>query len=872
MKKLNLFMLLSVFALNSHALTVDKSTVALGDMDLGHPFSEKRLVSLTFKNDDDLPIKNIQASINEALEADAFKAYTIVRNSCMGGVILQKDESCSVLLKAQGVIEGEIDVPSYLTPEGNLTGNLQISYDRIDSFNYSDQVTGTLASKSIIVDKVREESQEFIQGTLVGGEYLGHNWSMNLGSVGSNGLYFGYQPAVEYEQTVTGLIVGESYSIAANMTIDHPSDGNPVMLLDGQTVRTMYAGNNTHNFVATANSARLSFYIGGHQIGNAAHFINNIHIIGPRKNSVTESYNIGEKFEISNASEKVYAQVETIDRSDLNSDIITIDIYDSSLQGKAVELKKYTENVTIDVTFSAIPISANFSNLVNNQVAYPIEIKRDENEDQKYLVALKDAAQGNVEIICPAKTGDTTAEAYCSSLDPIFASKTCHNDINNEAERICGLVLQVSPSDSAKLYELKLTHDFDYRLPKNCHEVLMRDPSLSGTRSVYKIDPLGDGNVLEVICNMQLDPQYGLTQVAQKGAGLNALGDAAIGSISDAHFKLKTSDIDNIQTSADFWYIKGTHSGVTNVLTASKSYNLPQVIGNSYTLLGNIYMSHAGTAQGGTQVTTGGCGTEYWLSDPNLFYLLGQSSSPGHCWAYPTKSDFYDYHIGQSGGQPSAGSEIYLRGKAFKHPRSCDEAIQRNPSVKDGLYTIDPDGWNHGVAPTEVSCDMNLGSGGFEVCSDNTDCYAKFSAGKTKLSYNGVELSEKNGFLHSTANSQYLGTKCDAWYEEGELAWVDRKLDSNKSNYLNKDYTAPLNTSVYYQVNENMPTCGSIYFYANKAANGSGYSTFNHEGTNYGYVQSDPAGARDGVVQFQKGDHISGFSHHGSRLIVRTGY
>jgi len=257
--------LLFILSTQVQALTVDKSNIDLGTLNLEVPFAEKRLISLSVKNEELSEATGMNFSLVQAVDSDQDKLFKILRNTCSGS--LQVGEECSILLKAQPVVEGDLENPSYMTPEGVINASF------------------TLASSQGVIP---------------------------------------------------------------------------------------------------------------------------------------------------------------------------------------------------------ISVSTEINNIVSSQKEYPIDVIRDENEDQKYRVYLKDESQGAVRILCPAKTGDSTAEAYCSSLDPLFNNKDCLNNSSQEAKKECGLVVNFSPKDSDKLYELKVKHEFIYRKAHDCQEILRYNPnSTSGKYIIY---------------------------------------------------------------------------------------------------------------------------------------------------------------------------------------------------------------------------------------------------------------------------------------------------------------------------------------------------------------------------------------------------
>jgi len=221
------------------ALDIDKNNVDLGELQMGAPFSERRLVSFVVKNNEASQAEGLSVSLTQGIETDQGKMFSIIRNSCSSS--LPAGASCSILIKAQPAIEGDQSNPSYVTPEGAISASFSVSSS---------------------------------QGVL---------------------------------------------------------------------------------------------------------------------------------------------------------------------------------------PFS---IDASVNNVVALQQQYPIDVVRNEALDQKYSANFKDSSLGDVQVICPAATGDTAAETYCDTLGSPFNLKDCQDYSASGVfpHKECGLVLQASPKSSDKLFELKLSH------------------------------------------------------------------------------------------------------------------------------------------------------------------------------------------------------------------------------------------------------------------------------------------------------------------------------------------------------------------------------------------------------------------------------
>jgi len=156
MKKL---LFLSLFSINSFALTVDKSSIDIGSLNLGNPFSEKRLVSLTITNDAVSEANSISVDLIQSVDSDQGKMFKILRNTCS---VLSVGDKCSVLIKAQPVIEGDMDNPSYSTPEGLITASFSVSSSQgVVPFTVSSNVQDLIDfQKEYPIDIKRDEALE----------------------------------------------------------------------------------------------------------------------------------------------------------------------------------------------------------------------------------------------------------------------------------------------------------------------------------------------------------------------------------------------------------------------------------------------------------------------------------------------------------------------------------------------------------------------------------------------------------------------------------------------------------------------------------------------------------------------------------------
>ena len=160
------------------------------------------------------------------------------------------------------------------------------------------------------------------------------------------------------------------------------------------------------------------------------------------------------------------------------------------------------------------------------------------------------------------------------------------------------------------------------------------------------------------------------------------------------------------------------------------------------------------------------------------------------------------------------------------------------------------------------------------MCSTNTECYEKKDLYGQAIRDNEILITQNN-FLYSTNRASYLGTKCDSWYTESEISWVDVKLEATKSNYINVSYTSPADQINHIVYNSPAPTCGDLYYYGNQQCRTYGYPYL--QIASDVYMSSSVFGnggcwSGSGTASFNKGDSIIIGSHWGSYVQVYTGY
>jgi len=527
MKKQILFTLTAFLSLNLHALTIDKSSVDLGDMNIGVPFSEKRLISFVVNNNEAVSADSLNLALTQAAESDQDKMFKVLRNTCTGS--LAAGASCSVLIKAQPVIEGDFENPSYLSPEGLLSA---------------------------------------------------------------------------------------SFSIASTQGI-------------------------------------LPF-----------------------------------------------------------------------------------------------TISANINNIVDLQKAYPIDVKRDEDLDQKYSVSLKDEAQGRVEVICPAKSGDSTGEAYCLGLGEIFQS--CQQDLvlNSYGQSNCGVTLQVVPKDSDKLYEIKVSHKLTDNFPISCLEI--KNLGLGSTDGYYSIDPNQDGVAVKVHCDMT---NGGWTEylhikddvtAAQFNENNNLMNSGYMNAADYALLRARSKGfrftVDRIGHSNQYF------ATVDNINAANcDKMNTPMgtPVGDSF---------YIGWGEGNVEGTCSGSGSDYALAilktDTKNFRLYKHNSHTSPIWKRDSFTGTEGQYTDAEMNVPYTKVSLALLEEYPKYPKSCKEVLERRPNLlnKDGAYLIDPDGANNGIDPLYVYCDMTTDGGGWTRVVSVNHGATLWSAFDTANNFPENALAENSNF------------------------------------------------------------------------------------------------------------------------------
>ncbi len=90
---------------------------------------------------------------------------------------------------------------------------------------------------------------------------------------------------------------------------------------------------------------------------------------------------------------------------------------------------------------------------------------------------------------------------------------------------------------------------------------------------------------------------------------------------------------------------------------------------------------------------------------------------------------------------------------------SCADILDSGLSVGTGVYTIDPDGFDTGIEPFDVLCDMDLEGGGWTLL------------GKFNLNVTGNTIGGRNWRVDSAVNTDYLtAPDDDGVYNAGHLS------------------------------------------------------------------------------------------------------
>jgi len=546
------------FTFNAFALTIDKNSVDLGSLQVGVPFSEKRLVSLTVENKDLTEATSVNFALVQAADSDQDKVFKILRNTCTGNLAV--GAKCSILLKAQAVIEGDIENPSYISPEGLLNASFSL--------------------------------------------------------VSSHGV--------------------EPFSI-----------------------------------------------------------------------------------------------------------------------------------------------SADINNIIDFHKEYAVDIVRDETEDQKYRISLKDSSQGETNIVCPAKSGDAVGEAYCGSLGAEYQNKECVNSDKVFSElsyKTCSLVAQVLPKDSEKVYEIKLSHNLGNRYPKSCLDLMAyRGITDSGKYHIWN----NNDEKMEVYCDMDTD-QGGWTLFTYAGT-INGSKTNTVGTSCYAPIfcEFGSYDADAISTRSSFSKLNLFHNKIEN-----DSEFLARRTGNPNNIMiwevskKSDYLNKILTQRPDHMRLSRNGGSTFETKNPTALFGGGATmpSYSGFDWNDHDNSGSGGYTVGlnhrqllywealdRSGdytekqwfhGQPLAFGtsdnaenrlqdfEFYFKEVLYKLPRSCKEALERNPSYlgNDGAYTIDYDGFKRGAEPMQVYCDMTTRGGGWTMITNM---------------YSGSKITPYSNFGTPSMNADY---------------------------------------------------------------------------------------------------------------------
>jgi len=536
-------------ASSASGFVIDKSSVALGDIQLGAPFSERRLVSFVVENTSGSIAESLNVSLVQSTDSDQDKMFKILRNTCLNS--LPNGEKCSLLIKAQPIIEGDYENPSYITPAGNISA---------------------------------------------------------------------------------------SFSIASSLGV---------------------------------------------------------------------------------------------------------------------------------IPFS---ISAEVNNIVALGKSYPIDIVRDENEDQRYRVSLKDESQGAVEIVCPAKDGDFTAEAYCGSIDSIFNKKDCEmsNVFTQLGGKECGVVVQFSPKENNKLYELKLTHKFGSLKATSCAE--LKAYSIANRGSGY-YNILINGQDKRVYCDFDFDENAWM--LVDKDTVDFVTRDrgcyAGFGEIDNNGFWQLNSRNGGGKTSTHGGCGIGTKERLKfSKIRLSDGYfhpysNCSGMIAPNITL--QVISDENGPVNDYYGLDLHYPGASYVSASSSANFIFSKTQENGLSTTETVEFEEGEYfiHMGvasySSCANRVANSKVWVQTKVDKIGKSCKDILDRNPSVQgeDGDYIIDPDGWKKGNEPFAVYCDMTTEGGGWtRIIKDHTTTVEDLSK------FGSTSQIESTFYSHSTYGVGW-GTNDDAY-------------------------------------------------------------------------------------------------------------
>jgi hypothetical protein len=182
----------------------------------------------------------------------------------------------------------------------------------------------------------------------------------------------------------------------------------------------------------------------------------------------------------------------------------------------------------------------------------------------------------------------------------------------------------------------------------DCTDVLQANSSARSGYYNLDLDGAGSGGPVEVFCNMDLDPGSALTLVARRQNGQTVDVAAPVGSgPRQSTFSYGSTVIDALQARSDRWYVWGAFSNRTAYFSTSGT--LPGAPSNAFLSLDTLNVGRG----------LSGCGSDTWGSSLFLTASSGAVPSPS-CWAYPTVSNFYDFHTASGGAQQQA-AEIFLR-------------------------------------------------------------------------------------------------------------------------------------------------------------------------------------------------------------------
>lgn len=149
------------------------------------------------------------------------------------------------------------------------------------------------------------------------------------------------------------------------------------------------------------------------------------------------------------------------------------------------------------------------------------------------------------------------------------------------------------------------------------------------------------------------------------------------------------------------------------------------------------------------QSTVGGAALQANSNEPSVGTYLGHGTTEG---------SFEGWYYNDTQNYNSQGYTTWVKDTYYKNPRTCAEAQSRgdlneNGYAESGVFTVDPDGFNLGVAPYQVYCDFEgngstLNATGGEITYDGNYKIHTFRASGNVTSNFNFTVTQGSGSIN----------------------------------------------------------------------------------------------------------------------------